>query len=837
MHNEAKNQSHLSVGDVILIYICDCECIVFTGVVHRSSMSDFLLDPIDIERENHVGFVQNESDDAIDPAILDLLQQWNIGGDTENPFDALLPEEEEDLMASWNDNGWDPPTPPDPSTHLLQEALFHGDVMDHFEEEDPFLYLSSGTPTAAKEGDPPENDFSSCYYCQPCNDPLATVPWFLNDDEDNADDSYDGHLKDLFELQQEEDAFWQQQPFYKNEDDDLEPIPLVAPSSTDLHALAGETEEAPSIEPWDAATLAQALPYVAAFAHSVFPVEPEASALSQLELARDEYQARVQAAWEETQEHGPPREGYGHTERILGCALSHDGRYLATASQDATVRVWTVATHRLWHTLPSRQDYECLRVAWTHTSQWGGRVHQDTERYLLATGGADGNVCIWGCADPGAGNSSAWTLHSQLDHSLWHAQKKKNASTAATNTSTELGTIAEDEAEGHVHDGVVEVDETPQIYSLQFISHWAALSTNSGFLLTSSDDYVHIWEWITSEEEDENSPKKRKGDAPNDGAVVDEKEAQDSVMLFEEILSLHFTCLDHAGYGVRVGSLTTAPNVQSNFGGARNPHNLVYVFDAAYCAANGILGVALSDGTLRLMNGRGVCLSVLQLPPASVERVSTHLTSFAWDRTGQRLATTVATGHLVTWNLEVSNPLGVVVDPPGGNPLHRLVSEGIHTTCCAVMDGGHAFAKPLYGCTFLGEDDALLLSYGSDGRLCLWDSRRVGEVHAPLAILWDNPSPPPARKGGEGRGEGYPIYAMAVTSPTKCSVHETIAEGGSTTTTQLYQSTVVIAGGGMAAGGLLGTPVYLQDVYFLEPNDTEETNQNPSLQSATTEPP
>jgi WD40 repeat protein len=805
-------------------------------------MGEFLLDPIDIEQENLVAdddvFLRNESDDAIDPAILNLLQQWNIGGPDPPPCD----DDAEDLLASWDDNGWNPPTPP-PSVRPLYDAFFHHEGMVANDDEDPswefFHFSTTADPASAATANEhdtfQENDFAAFYFCQPCHDPLATVPWFLPDDDVEVDRD-DGLWKDLFDLQQEDDAFWQQQPFM--DDDDLEPLPLF--SSTDRHSPENEADAMPE-EVVNAATLQQAGPYVAAFAPSVFPVA-EKSASFPLERAREEYQARICAALDRTPGRfpQPPRECYGHAERILGGALSHDGRYLATASQDATVRVWAVATQRLLHTLPSRKDSECLRVAWTHAAQWGAPA--DHERYLLATGGADGNVYIWGCVDPEARNSDAWTLHTQLDHSLMRAQKKA-ASISTTNAITELGTIAEEGAEDHGQDGGVEMDETPQIYSLQFISHWAALSPSPNsldprrpLLLTSSDDYVHVWERVVTSKEDEHSPKKQKSDALDDGAEDDAY----SVMLFEEVLSLHFTCLDHAGYGVRVGSWTAPPN---NFGGARNPHNLVYVFDSAYCAANGILGVALSDGTLRLMNGRGVCLSVLQLPPASEERVSTHLTSFAWDRTGQRLATTVATGHLVTWNLEVRNPLGWV-DPPEGavHPLHRLTpSEGIHATCCAVMDGGHAFGKPLYGCVFLGADDTLLLSYGSDGRICLWDSRRVGEVHAPVAILWDNPyrAPPPARKGGGGEGEGYPIYAMAVTPPTKCAFNETNEdkEGGSVTpTTYLYQSTVVIAGGGTAAGGLLGTPVFLQDVYFLSPEEEHEASTNPSLLSPTTEP-
>jgi WD40 repeat protein len=295
----------------------------------------------------------------------------------------------------------------------------------------------------------------------------------------------------------------------------------------------------------------------------------------------------------------------------------------------------------------------------------------------------------------------------------------------------------------------------------------------------------------------------------------------------------------------------TCPNqngdapTNTQFGGERNPMNIIYVFDASYCKANGILGVALSDGTLRLMNGRGVCLSVLQLPGSNEASISTHLTSFSWDPTGQRLATTVATGHLITWNIELINPLGMVgYHEP--NYRHSLVSDGIHTTCSAVMDGGHNLGKPLYGCLYI-ENGQLLISYGSDGRICLWDSGSIGEIHEPIAVLWDN------NLSVHPRSEGYPIYALSVTTPshvTNTSSDSAVGDDGGSiknrnrtteessantgphqsrnedihsnegdnvetaSSRSLQKSTIVIAGGGTTEGGLLGTPVYLQDVYF-----------------------
>lgn len=129
-------------------------------------------------------------------------------------------------------------------------------------------------------------------------------------------------------------------------------------------------------------------------------------------------------------------------------------------------------------------------------------------------------------------------------------------------------------------------------------------------------------------------------------------------------MSLNFVPFQNPGYGVSVCQVTSSglgiqrgaqgklkrtidgSSAQTAFGGERNPSNLIFAFDAVYCPANGLLGVALSDGSLRLINGRGVCISIVQLPGCQ-----SHLTSFSWDSTGTRLATSVATGHVVRMHL------------------------------------------------------------------------------------------------------------------------------------------------------------------------------------------
>jgi len=361
------------------------------------------------------------------------------------------------------------------------------------------------------------------------------------------------------------------------------------------------------------------------------------------------------------------------------------------------------------------------------TSNWASDTLDRTKTgdfsSLIATGGADGTVKVWTTQNPSAKDS--WTCCATLDHS----------------DLERVPANPEDEA------------EKPQVYSVQWIDHWSGLpgddTTQNSFLLTSSDDFIHLWELSA----------KPQGDS---------KELD-----FREVMSLNFMAFQNPGYGVSVCQVTnsglavqcsggkvqktsTVASPQKAYGGERNPNNMVFVFDANYCPANGLLGAALSDGTLRLINGRGVCISIMQLPGCQ-----SHLTSFSWDSTGTRLATSVATGHVILWGMHVHDDKG-----------------SLGTTCAAILEGGHEPGRPVFGSKFIGPGENLLLTWGVDGRLCLWDSFSLGNIHAPIAPLLANTD--------------YPIYAV-----------------------DALPSYIAVAGGGGGGGmtpSFLGVPVMIYDV-------------------------
>ena len=446
----------------------------------------------------------------------------------------------------------------------------------------------------------------------------------------------------------------------------------------------------------------------------------------------------------------------GHKETIFGLHFSDCGQFMATASQDATIRIWRSDNHTLLSTLMGHdKTSECLRVAWA-PQKW---CNLDSQyQYVLASGGANGVVKMWATHDI---TGDSWKCIGSIDHTV--LLRDPNQPTPSEQDKNEPG-------------------DPPQVYALQFIDNWQGLardgqSKKNSFLMTSSDDFIHLWEI-------RNDP------------TIDSMEFS-----LTEVMSFRFTCLEHFGFGVSVARVTSGglpihpTDENSNeltgttprsFGGERNPNNIIFVFDASYCDANGLLGVALSDGSLRLVNGRGVCVSILQLPGCQ-----SHLTSFCWDKTGLRLASCVATGHLILWSLSMSDGRGRVIP-----------------SCTAVLEGGHEVGRPLFGAQYCGiTEEDLIISWGVDGRLCLWDSHSKGNIHAPISTLISK--------------SDYPIYAVDI----------------STSDTRDTEILSRIGVGGGNDGGFLGIPAFMYDVIqdkkrtalAEEKLSCEETNNVPSF--------
>jgi WD40 repeat protein len=79
----------------------------------------------------------------------------------------------------------------------------------------------------------------------------------------------------------------------------------------------------------------------------------------------------------------------GHTSRITTAKFSPDGNYLASSSNDHTVRIWDVET------------WECIKILEGHTNLVNFvAYHPDAQRRLLASCSHDETIRLW---DSGTG--------------------------------------------------------------------------------------------------------------------------------------------------------------------------------------------------------------------------------------------------------------------------------------------------------------------------------------------------------------------------------------------------------------------------------------------------
>ena len=404
----------------------------------------------------------------------------------------------------------------------------------------------------------------------------------------------------------------------------------------------------------------------------------------------------------------------GHRDPIYGTAFSPDGKYLATASEDSTVRIWLVQSHKLVATLSEGMDtnYECLRVAWmktTHDNSSTTPPQDDdaggVDKYVLASAGADGVVRLWSAVETEE-QKLEWQCVGSLNHFM------------------------------------EEEEERPQIYALQFIQ--SPSYPNVDIMLTSAHDSVYLW---TIESNDEESSS----ESPN--TMMPRK--------FLSFLSIQFSHLDDVAQTYQ-------------FGGPRNPENELYVFDASYNESNDLLAAALSDGTCRVLSlapsnddedentQREQC--VLSLPPGYFGDRGGHLTAVEWDSSGTRLATCIASGRVILWYLENVG-------------IGKSIS--LRPSVVSILDGGSG--RQIFGAKYCcGKNEDLLLTWGVEGKVSVWDSYSVGEVMSPICTLISHTD--------------YPIFSLDI---TQTGAKRSIAIGGG------------------KDGGFVGVAAYLYDIAIL----------------------
>lgn len=90
----------------------------------------------------------------------------------------------------------------------------------------------------------------------------------------------------------------------------------------------------------------------------------------------------------------------GHTEAVLNCAFSPDGKGFVSVGGDTTVRIWDIYTSTPTHTLKGHTNW-VLQVAWSPDSK------------KIATAGMEGDIRIW-CPQTGKQLGSTLKGHTKF---------------------------------------------------------------------------------------------------------------------------------------------------------------------------------------------------------------------------------------------------------------------------------------------------------------------------------------------------------------------------------------------------------------------------------------
>jgi WD40 repeat protein len=226
---------------------------------------------------------------------------------------------------------------------------------------------------------------------------------------------------------------------------------------------------------------------------------------------------------------------------------------------------------------------------------------------------------------------------------------------------------------------------SPQIYACQMITPIT--------LMTASDDTITIWNIV-----------------PKDG---------DETLAGSRLKQYAF---DSLGYGT--------------IGGGRNPHDLIYIFDASYNQTFDLIAVGLSDGTTRLIEREtGECKAIVSIPLDKCYVTSVSFTS------STTYVCTYNTGHTVLYMLskEVS--------------AHSIEEYTVTSGVISVL-GDETADSAVFGAVAapgLTADEGFLVSYSNDGHLRVY---RVGEGR----LVHDGSVPPAVRIKASG-GEVYACVA------------------------------------------------------------------------------
>jgi WD40 repeat protein/transcriptional regulator with XRE-family HTH domain len=397
---------------------------------------------------------------------------------------------------------------------------------------------------------------------------------------------------------------------------------------------------------------------------------------------------------------------------VYGVAFSPNGKLLASADGDGTVRLWNAATHRAVAT---------LHASGRTTARYGVRaVTFSHNGKRLASAGADGTVRLW---DPATGRAIGAPLHASTRFGVFGVAFSPDGKLLASTGGD--GTVRLwDPATGRPFGKTIHTSVGP------VGGHGAVAFSPDGKLLAVSagDGTVRLW----------NSATGRAVDAPyqtgsvysvlgvafsHDGKLLASADADGTVRLFNPV----------------TGQPSGAPlQVTNDFNSVEG---------VAFSPSGKLLAIACADGTLRLWNPATGRPAGAPLPTRS--GLTGGVNGVAFSPGGKLLASADDEGTVRLWNPATGQPVGAplhtspqdstlwVTFSPDGKLLASAYSDNTVRLWNPAADRPtsaplHASAiNGVHGVAF-SPDGKLLASADGDGTVRRWNPATGQPVGAPL---------------------------------------------------------------------------------------------------------